>query len=510
MIEKIVEKIQGVFRSKEDLDLTGGPVAENLLYLAIPIVMINLLQTAYNLGDTFWLGQYSKDALAAISFAFPLVFFLISLGMGLSVAGNVLVSQFEGSGRSEKRDYAASQTITFSLAASIILGAVGYFLMPSLVHLFGAASGVAAGATSYLQVISVGLFFMFGFAVFMSLMRGFGDVVTPMLIMLVTVILNIILDPFLINGWAFFPEMGVTGAAIATIFSRLIALMMGMYVLFTGRRGIQINLNDMVPDLSFLGKMMNIALPATIGGIGRSVSINLLVAVVGNLFGTAVVSGYGIGVRMFSLIFLPAIAGGWAVSTMTGQNLGAGKPDRAEMAADLAAKYMFLILSGIGVITFIFASSIASVFSPDPAVISVATQFLRWVSLTFGFMGVLRAYTGSFRGAGNTMTAAAISIATLAVIRLPVAYFGSIYFVADGPLAIWIAFAASNIIGGLLAWGYYQRGTWRESVVDNRKKGQVAEEADDIESTISDQSGKSGLLDHIPGLNLVKESLPLL
>lgn len=482
-----------VFKGKDELDLTGGPVAKNLYYLALPIVMINLLQTAYNIADTFWLGQYSKEALAAISFAFPLVFFLISLGMGLSVAGNVLVSQLEGSGKSDRRDYAASQTVAFSLLASVIIGIFGYFAMPAIIGLFGASPEVAVAATGYMQVISVGLFFMFGFMVFMSLMRGYGDVVTPMVIMLATVILNVILDPILINGWLGMPVLGVQGAAIATIFSRMLALIAGLYVLFTGRRGIQIELASMKPDLGFLRKMLNIGMPATLGGAGRSISVNLLVAVVGNLFGKTVVSGYGIGVRMFSLIFLPAIAGGWAVSTMTGQNLGAGRPDRAEQAADLAAKYMFLILSGMGVITFLFAAPISAVFTTDPAVVRVSASFLRWVSLTFGFMGVLRAYTGSFRGAGNTLTAAAISITVLALIRLPIAYVGSVKFFTDGPRAVWIAFAVSNIAGALIAWTYYQRGTWRHSIVDeDAARGQVAEDVDNYGETITD-SLKSGL-----------------
>lgn len=500
VFNKMVRRVQGVFKGKEELDLTGGPVGKNLYYLALPIVIINLLQTAYNIADTFWLGQYSKEALAAITFAFPLVFFLISLGMGLSIAGNVLVSQLEGSGRSKKRDFAASQTITLSMIASVVLGGFGYFFMPSIISLFGAKASVAASAASYMQVISIGMFSMFGFFVFMSLMRGYGDVVTPMLIMLATVVVNIVLDPFLINGWFFFPEMGVTGAAIATIFSRILALGAGMYILFTGKRGIQIRLSQMAPDLEYFRTMLKIGVPATIGGVGRSVSVNLLVAVVGNLFSSTVVSGYGIGIRMFSLIFLPAMAGGWAVSTMTGQNLGAGKPERAEKAANLAAKYMFAILTGIGAITFIFARPIAAIFTTNAEVASVGAAFLRWVSLTFGFMGILRSYTGSLRGAGNTLVAAAISITTLGLIRLPIAYFGSLEI---GTTGLWIAFAVSNVAGASIAWLYYRRGTWKESVIEDRQKGQVAEEADELESTIDQSSGRSSttlksLLDSLP------------
>ncbi|PSH02135.1 MAG: MATE family efflux transporter, partial [Nanohaloarchaea archaeon QH_8_44_6] len=212
------------FKSKEELDLLNGPVGKNLFYLSLPVIVINLLQTAYNLADTFWLGQYSGEALTAITFAFPLVFFLISLGMGLAVAGSVLVAQFEGSGKPGKRDYAASQTIAFSALASVILGLFGYFFIGDIVGLLGAKGAVAASASGYLQIISIGLFSMFGFLVFQSLMRGFGDTVTPMLLMLGTVILNIIIDPLFIFGFWIIPEMGVEGAAVATVVARTFSL----------------------------------------------------------------------------------------------------------------------------------------------------------------------------------------------------------------------------------------------------------------------------------------------
>src|SRR6056297_3715156 len=118
-----------LFKGQEELDLTNGGIIKPLLYLSLPIVVTNLLQTAYNLADTFWLGQYSTEALAAISFAFPMVFLLISVGMGLSVAGSVLVAQYTGADEESKAEYAASQTVTFAFAASILLGGLGYVLV---------------------------------------------------------------------------------------------------------------------------------------------------------------------------------------------------------------------------------------------------------------------------------------------------------------------------------------------------------------------------------------------
>lgn len=494
------KRIRDQFKSKEELDILDGPVASNLFYLSLPIIVINLLQTAYNIADTFWLGQLSDVALAAITFAFPLVFFLISLGMGLSVAGSVLVAQFEGKGNGDKVDYAASQTVTFSLAASIILGLFGYFFIGDIVNLMGASTAAASAATGYLQIISTGIFFMFGFFVFMSLMRGYGDTVTPMLLMFFSVVLNIILDPFLIFGWSIFPQMGVEGAAVATVFSRGLAMLVGLGILFSGRKGVEISLSDMYPDLSFFRKMLNIGVPASIEGTGRSVSVNLLVAVIGLTFAQTIVSGYGIAVRIFSLIFLPATAIGKGVETMTGQNLGAGNKERAEKAANAGAKYTFLVLTAIGAVTFTFAYPISAVFTKSPEVAAVAAEFLRYVSFSFGFIGVLRSYTGSFRGAGATITAAIISVGTLGAIRLPIAYIGAQNI---GTVGVWIAFFVSNTGGALIAYFWYQRGGWKNKDIteESQQKGEVAEDVEDFGGTISDYFREKigSILSTIPG-----------
>lgn len=483
------------FKSKKELDLLDGPVGRNLFYLSLPVVVINLLQTAYNLADTFWLGQYSDTALEAITFAFPLVFFLISLGMGVAVAGSVLVAQFEGSGSNRKRNYAASQTVMFSVLVSILIGVAGYLFIGELVLLLGAEGAAATAASRYLEVISVGLFSIFGFLVFQSLMRGYGDTVTPMVLMFGTVVLNVIIDPLLIFGWWIIPEMGVMGAAVATVFSRALSLSIGIWLLFTGRKGIEISLGQMRPDFSFFRKMLAIGLPASVEGTGRSISVNALVAVVGTMFAGSVVAGYGIGIRIFSMVFLPAAAVGRGVESMTGQNLGAGNYDRAAETARFGAKWTFLILTALGIITFVFAYPIASVFTKSPEIAATGAEFLRFVSLSFGFMGILRSYNGSFRGAGKTVTAAVISIATLGVIRLPIAYIGAIEV---GPNGVWASFFISNVAGATIAYLWYQRGTWRQTLTEeDRMKGEVAEEAEEFGETVTEKLDSLPLLDRL-------------
>ena len=479
-----------LFKGQEELNLTDGDILKPLVYLSLPIVITNLLQTAYNLADTFWLGRYSTDALAAISFGFPMVFLLISLGMGLSVAGSVLVAQHTGAEETRKAEYAASQTFTFAFAASLILGLVAYPFVRPFLDFLGASPDVLPGATAYMEVIALGLPFMFGFFVFISLMRGAGDTITPMLVMLGTVILNVILDPFLINGWDVgpiaVPELGIEGAAVATVFSRSLAMVVGLAIMLSGSRGIQIHLSDLVPDFQYLRKILEIGVPASIEGTGRALSINALLIVVG-LFSTTVVAAFGIGTRVFSVIFLPAIAVARGVETMSGQNIGAGKYDRAEEANYLAAKGLFAILALMGVVIFLVPQPIVAVFTDDPAVISEGATFLRYVSLSFGFIGIMRAFTGGFRGAGKTLVAAAISVMTLAVIRLPIAYIASQYRLpipfADaifGVRGIWIAFFISNVAGATIAWLWFRRGTWRDGDV----RGSASTDEDDLDGNL--------------------------
>ena len=466
------ERLGSLFKGKEQLDLTSGGIGKPLFFLSFPIIVTNLLQVMYNLADTFWLGQYSTPALAAISFGFPLVYLLISLGMGLSVAGSVLVAQHTGADEPRKAEYAASQTVTFSLIGSAILGSVGFLLVGDVLNLFGAEPLVLDLATEYMRVIAAGLPFMFGFFVFIALMRGSGDTITPMVVMFGTVVLNIVLDPFLIFGWWVFPRLGVEGAAIATVFARGFAMVVGLAIMFNGSHGIRIRVSELRPDFDYLGKLLRIGVPASLENTGRALSVNLLLFIVGT-FSTTVVAAFGVGIRVFSLIFMPAIAVDRGVETMTGQNIGAGKPDRAAATNHFAAKVTFLILAALGVVIFAIAPGIMAVFTDDAGVIEEGARFLRWVAPTFGFMGVLRAYTGGLRGAGKTLTAAAIAILMFGVIRLPVAWFASRRI---GPDGIWVAFTISNVAAAGIAFAWFQRGTWRKSDLTEDEVGTEAAE----------------------------------
>jgi len=486
-----------IFKGKDQLELTEGPIGKPLLYLSLPIVITNLLQTAYNLADTFWLGRYSTEALAAISFGFPMVFLIISLGLGVSTAGSVLVAQYTGADKPRKAEFAASQTVSYAFVTSAVLGGIGYVTVRPLLVVLGAPAEVVDPAAAYLQVISLGLPFTFGFFIFLALMRGYGDTITPMVVMFGTVVVNIAIDPLLIFGVTTpalgvggvtllpaipFPELGIEGAAYATVFSRGLAMLTGMGIMLSGTRGVRIRPRDMVPEASYAVKLANIGLPASVEGSSRALSINALLVIVG-MFSTPVVAAFGIGIRLLSVIFLPAIAVSRGVETMTGQNIGAGELERAEEANYLAARWLFLVLAAVGVLIFLVPRPIVAVFTPDPLVIEEGVTFLRFVALTFGFTGIMRAFTGGFRGAGHTMIAAAVAILMLGVIRLPVAWVGANLF---GPPGLWASFAVSNVSGAVIAWLWFRRGTWRSGNARGTAAGPPADAAVSEEEAAGD------------------------
>ncbi|MFB6228127.1 MAG: MATE family efflux transporter [Halobacteriales archaeon] len=338
------------------------------------------------------------------------------IGIGISTGGSILVAQHLGGDERRLATQAASQTVTLSAVGALALGALGYLFVDDVLAVIGASPRVLALSVSYMRIISLGLVFMFRFLTFMALMRGAGDTVTPMIVVAGSVGLNLVLDPLLIFGWGPFPEWGIRGAAIATIISRGLAFGVGLWVMIRSDAGIRVRVADLRPTLDRVltqlrlavpASELRLAVPASVEGISRTLSLNLLLLIVG-LFPTTVVAGYGIGTRVLSLVYLPAVAVARGIETMTGQNIGASQPDRAETAAGFAGGFLFVILSMMAVVTWVWAEAIVGLFTTDAEVTRSGAVFLRHIAPTFGFIGLVRVYNASFRGAGRTLTAAVI------------------------------------------------------------------------------------------------------
>ncbi|WP_435345988.1 MATE family efflux transporter [Haloarchaeobius sp. HRN-SO-5] len=453
--------------------------------LAWPIVALQLLQVTYNIADTFWLGQFDTDALAAISLAFPLIFLLISLAGGFTAAGSILVAQYTGADSDRSAGRVAGQTLSFVSILAVGLGIVGYLLTEDMLAALPSQDetreAVIPLAADYMEVFFLGIVFMFGFFVFSALMRGYGDTKTPMRVMLVSVALNVVLDPILIFGIGPVPEAitGITGAAVATVVSRGLGSVLGVYVLFGTDAGPDVRLEHLRPDRSVVRDIVELGVPTALEQSASAFAMVTLTAMIVQ-FAPPVVAAYGLGNRIASLIFLPAMGLGRATNTMVGQNLGAGNSDRAERAVYLAAAVSASILLVVAVVVFLVPDLLVNAFVDEniedaAATIANSAEYIRIRTVEFAFIGILQVVLGAYRGAGNTKTALAFSLVTLWVGR--VATVGYLAFdtvpllgiagAGLGSTGFWIGMASGNVVGAVLATLWFTRGTWKDAYIDD-------------------------------------------
>jgi len=448
--------------------LTEGSILKSLVILSVPIIFANILQTAYQLTDTFWVGRLGTVAVAAVSISFPVIFLIISLGSGLAMAGTILISQYKGREDKKAIDHVTSQTLFMVILVSLALSVIGYLLSPFLIKLMGAEMDVFANAVSYMKISFVGMVFMFTFMVFQSLMRGVGDVKTPAFIVLGTVLLNLILDPLFIFGYGFIPAYGVTGAAVATIGTQGLAAVIGIVMLIRGKRQIQLHLGDLKPDIPLIKKMVKIGFPASIEHSTRALGMAIMTFLVAT-FGTLTLAAYGIGSRLLSFIIIPALGLSMATATLVGQNIGAGKIDRADRIVKLSAQVSFIVLTFAGILTFFFAEPISAFFIPgELTAIASSAMFIKIMALSFGFIGIQMALTGAFRGSGNTLMSMVLSIVSLWVLQFPLAYILSKH-ANFAEVGIWMAFPIANVVAALITIIWFSRGTWKHKKLIEEK-----------------------------------------
>ena len=431
-------------------DYTQGSILKALIQLSIPLILTNVLQTAYNLTDTFWVGRLGSSAVAAVSLSFPIIFVMISLGMGIAIAGSILAAQQKGAKNHKMINHIATQTMVAVFIFSVFLASIGYFLSPFLIKIMKVDPGVYQQAVSYLKVSFLGMPFLFLFMVFQSMMRSIGEVKLPFYVVLSTVLLNLVLDPLFIFGYdKIVPGFGVSGAAYASIGTQLLAALIGLYILIRGNKGIKIDLHNYSPDTKLLKKMIRMGIPVSIEQVSRSLGIFAMIMLV-TAFGTLALASYGIGSRILSFVIIPAFGLGMATSTLVGQNIGAGKQDRVKKTIKLSLNIAFGVMSFFGLLFFIFAADIARFFIPkDPDAIKESAIFIKHIAVSFGFMGILIVLVGAFRGAGKTKISMLLTLFSVWILRFPLAYFLSKY-TSMGLRGIWISYPLTNIITSLI------------------------------------------------------------
>jgi len=427
-----------------------------------------LAQTLYDLADTYWLGKLGKIALSAPIISFHIVFFMIAIALGFSVSGTSLVSQYIGAKDPEKANRSTGNLLFYLVIIALVIGTVGLIFARPLLKLLNTQPEAFDTVLAYFRIIIAGMPLAFPMFVYQSAMNGYGDTISPLKITLATAGINMILDPMLIFGWLGLPALGVKGAAITTVLTRALASVVGLYLFFSGKKGIKLKLCHLKPDLHLTKLIMKIGIPAAVGHSGASLGFIVLMGIV-NLFGTAVVSAYGIVSRVVHFFMLPAMGISAAVTAIVGQNLGAGNSQRAQETVSKGLKLMLYIIIPPSILTFIFGKQVTMFFIPGDALVQYIGQLFFFINPpSLIFFGVTTVIQGAFQGSGHTVPVMITNIARIWLFRIPTVYIISMVIMngpgdIDASAGILWGMVISNLSAYIMIYIWYRKGTWKKA-----------------------------------------------
>ncbi len=445
----------------------GDPSSNRDLYrglvtLAVPIMLNNLLQMLYNLVDAWFLGRLGAAAVSAPTISFTLIFFLVIFGIAFSMAGTTLIAQSKGKGDMERANFYAGQVTTLLVAMSLVISAVGLLATPTLLRVMQVPAEAYEYTRQYMTIIFAAMPFMFVSFLLRAVLQGIGDSMTPLIVQVITIGLNVVLDPILIFGWGPFPAMEVAGAAYATVFARLVAAAVSAWILISGRKGIKLTLANMKPDWPAIRRITNIGLPSAIGQAVPAFGFTVLQGIV-NTLGTPVVAAFGIGNRIVSLFNMPAIGFSQATTSIVGQRLGASRKDQAITAVKQSVITVAAFITVGMTFTFFFGASFVRFFVDDPEVIAHGRDLFRILSPSVMIFAVFMVTNGAFQGGGDTKPVMVLNVARLWGVRVPLAYV-LVVVAGWGPIGIWWSMFASNLLIAIVGFFWLSRGHWLHKI----------------------------------------------
>ncbi len=445
----------------KEYKLTEGSVLKNIIFLSLPMMLTLLLQDAFNLVDMYFVGNLGSSATAAVSMSGIIVGLILTAVTGLSFGTLAMISRYVGEGNIEKADNVVMQSFILGLIITLIITPLGYIFAPQMLELLGASKEVVMQGTPYLRITFGGSITIFLTILMFSALRGAGDPISPMIILLISTILNIILDPIMIYGLFGFPRWGVAGSAAATIVARAIAMIMVLFVMIQEKSIIKLRARDFRFDFNIMKEIIRIGNPSSIELLILNLSTLFLMKIVAS-FGTTAVAAYGIGMRLNMAVTIPTMGFGFAAATLVGQNLGARKPDRAEKSGWICAGIGTIIMIILTIVFLIFSGNIVSVFNDEFEVVEIGTQFIKTMAPTFIFLGLGTTLGRGLNGAGDTVYPMIISIITMLALRIPLAWYMS---TRAGTAGIWKSLALTNAIYGIVITMWFKIGKWKEKEI---------------------------------------------
>jgi putative MATE family efflux protein len=444
-------------------DFTEGPLGRAVILLAVPMVLEMVMESVFAICDVFFVSRLGADAVATVGLTESLLTLVFSLAIGLGMGTTALVARRIGEKKPEEAAVAAAQAVMAALIASLVLGIAGVLSGPTALGLVGASADVMGIGSGYARVLLGGSGTVVFLFVINAVFRGAGDAVIAMRVLWLANLINLVLDPCLIFGLGPFPELGVTGAAVATTIGRGIGVAYQLWVLVTGRSRIAVPWSQMRLRARVMLRLLRVSTGGILQVLIATCSWVVLVRIIA-LFGSTAVAGYTIAIRVVVFSILPAWGLANAAATLVGQNLGAGKLDRAEKSAWLTGGYNMIFLGSVAVVFVIFGGPIISIFTRDPEVLAIGVECLRIVSYGYLFYALGMVMVQSFNGAGDTMTPTIINFFCYWLFQIPLAIVLA-RGMAMGPTGVFWAIAIAESMIAVVGATVFKMGRWKSRQV---------------------------------------------
>ena len=441
-------------KRKGNTDLTEGKVWKVIVRFALPLLVGNLLQQFYNITDSIIVGQFlGKEALAAVSASFFIYYFIISLVIGGGSGTTVVISQLFGAKQYQKVQLAFSSFFIFMLVGGIILSIAGIIFAEPVFRLTNTPEEVIPQAVAYFRIYIGGTFLFVTFNSIISILRGVGESVRPMLFILITTVLNIAFDLLFILVF----KWGIEGAARATVVSQGIGMCIALAYVNNTHPLLSIKKQDMLFDWKLFKESLKIGLPTSVQQCAIALGLIALLGIV-NSFGTNTLTAYGAAGKIDTIITQAVLTLSGALAAFCGQNIGAGRLDRVKKGVQFT---MYTNIA-LGLLTFaavyLFGNEMMRIFTKDIDVVAIGKEYLLIIGGFFIVHGALNVYNGALRGAGDTLFPMITSLVCLWLIRIPLAYYLSSWLGRNG---IWWAIGISITIGLIVTFVYYKIGFWK-------------------------------------------------
>jgi len=442
-----------------DTDYTTGRIGRALGLLAIPMMLEMSMESIFAVVDIAFVSRLGTDAIAAVGITEALITVLYAVAVGLGMGVTAMVSRRIGAKEREAAARVTGQAIWIGAALSLLIGIPGVIFAADMLYLMGAAESVVETGTGFAAVLLGGSASIIYLFLLNAAFRGAGDASVALRSLWLANGLNIVLDPCLIFGLGPFPEMGVTGAAVATTIGRGIGVLYQLWYLFDGRGRLQFHLRNLVLAPRVMGRMLIIST----GGVGQfliATSSWIIIMRIVAVYGSTAVAAYTIGLRILEFVWLPSWGLGNAAATLVGQNLGAQKPERAEKSTWRAARYNTIFMTAVGIFLVALAPAITGLFSSDPEVLRYGTSCLRILAIGIPMYAIGMIISQALNGAGDTTTPTVINFVCFWLLQIPLAYWLATNM-SQGPNGVFVAIVVSESLVTILSVIVFRRGNWK-------------------------------------------------